>query len=60
LIGEVEFADLEALFPRTGNPVSSRSLFLDAWLEDLASRLMRLATEITDQHLHHQAFNILR
>lgn len=60
LIGEVEFADLEALFPQTGSPVSSRSLFLDAWLEDLASRLMRLATEITDQHLHHQAFNILR
>ena len=60
LIGEVEFADLDALFPSNPEVGHHRPLFLDAWLEDLAERLMRLATEITDQHLHHQAFNILR
>ncbi len=60
LIGEVEFADLDALFPSNPEAGNHRPLFLDAWLEDLAERLMRLATEITDQHMHHQAFNILR
>lgn len=60
LVGEVEFADLETLFPRTAEERAARPLFLDAWLEDLAKRLMQLATEITDQHLNHQAFNILR
>jgi uncharacterized circularly permuted ATP-grasp superfamily protein/uncharacterized alpha-E superfamily protein len=61
LSGEVEFADLNSLFSPTGNRAeAAKPLFLDAWLEDLASRLLRLALEISDHHLYHQAFNILR
>jgi uncharacterized circularly permuted ATP-grasp superfamily protein/uncharacterized alpha-E superfamily protein len=60
LVGEVEFADLDSLFPAPDGKRASKSVFIDAWLEDLASRLMSLATEISDQHLYHQAFNILR
>lgn len=61
LSGEVEFTDLNSLFSPTGDPTDqTKPLFLDAWLEDLAARLLRLATEISDHHLYHQAFNILR
>lgn len=61
LSGEVEFTDLNSLFSPTGDPTEqTKPLFLDAWLEDLATRLQRLATEISDHHLYHQAFNILR
>lgn len=61
LTGEVEFADLDTLFSPTGGKADDRApLFLDAWLKDLAARLTRLATEISDHHLYHQAFNILR
>ena len=61
LTSEVEFTDLDTLFSATGEKADDRApLFLDAWLEDLAARLTRLATEISDHHLYHQAFNILR
>ena len=60
LAGEVEFADLPALFESSSQGGNGKPLFLDAWLEDLAARLTRLAVEISDHHLYHQAFNILR
>jgi uncharacterized circularly permuted ATP-grasp superfamily protein/uncharacterized alpha-E superfamily protein len=60
LAGEVEFADLDALFAGGRYDAAGGPIFLDAWLEDLANRLLKLATEIADDHLHHQAVNILR
>ena len=60
LAGEVEFADLSTLFHSSQDGSRPQPLFLDAWLEDLATRLTRLAVEISDHHLYHQAFNILR
>ena len=60
LAGEVEFADLRTLFQTDSTGGFGKPLFLDAWLEDLAARLSRLAVEISDHHLYHQAFNILR
>ena len=60
LAGEVEFADLDAMFAGGRQDSAGGPVFLDAWLEDLANRLLSLATEIADDHLHHQAVNILR
>jgi uncharacterized circularly permuted ATP-grasp superfamily protein/uncharacterized alpha-E superfamily protein len=57
LSGDVEFADLQALFTARG---PGRPPPLGSWLDDLAARLAALSTEISDHHLYHQAFNILR
>jgi hypothetical protein len=61
----VEFADLGALFTPTpssgpGKPAEAPGLPLGPWLDELGDRLSELSVEISDHHLHHQAFNILR
>ncbi|NBP25459.1 MAG: hypothetical protein EBU81_13110, partial [Proteobacteria bacterium] len=41
-------------------PGAPASLPLGPWLDELGDRLSELSVEISDHHLHHQAFNILR
>jgi len=72
LANAVEFADLGALFTAAEVPVDSAAnkiakppgpsgpLPLGLWLDELGDRLSELSVEISDHHLHHQAFNILR
>jgi hypothetical protein len=72
LANAVEFADLGALFTAAEVPVGSAAnkiakppgpsglLPLGPWLDELGDRLSELSVEISDHHLHHQAFNILR
>ena len=60
LSGTVEFADLAELFRVDDTEDGDRALPLGPWLNRLADDLGLLSTEISDHHLHHQAFNILR
>jgi uncharacterized circularly permuted ATP-grasp superfamily protein/uncharacterized alpha-E superfamily protein len=57
LARDVEFAETTELFtpPSPGAPIP-----LGPWLDGLSTRLAALSTEISDHHLYHQAFNILR
>lgn len=57
LIKEVEFVDLTPYFVE---PEEGRGPRLRRWLDGLASQLNKLASEVSDHYLHHQAFNILR
>lgn len=56
----VEFADLAGLFTPISVSGHPPALPLGPWLDELGDRLSELSVEISDHHLHHQAFNILR
>lgn len=60
LASEVEFGDLDATFAPSRTEGPERPWLLDAWLEDLTERVLQLANQISDDHLQHQAVNILR
>lgn len=57
LARDVEFAEPAELFTP---PSPGAAIPLGPWLDELASRLAALSTEVSDHHLYHQAFNILR
>ena len=57
MVSDVAFADVNSLF---SSATTGRNLRLHLWLDDLASSLMSLSTNISDHYLHHHAFNILR